>query len=81
MTKEFNYDLCEEKHLNANEKFSRHESMLFDHEVKIERLIKNSVENSSDIKFLIKQLKVQTASLWGLVVIILGATITYFFTK
>jgi hypothetical protein len=78
---EFNHELCENRHEAIAESYMRHEAILTDHENKIDGLIKGNVENTNEIKHLIKQLSSQTKAIWGLVSIIIVALVGYFFTK
>jgi len=79
--KEFNSELCKDMHDTIAERYARHEVILNDHESKIDGLIKGNVENTNEIKHLIKQLSSQTKAIWGLVSIIIVALVGYFFTK
>ncbi len=81
MSKEYNEEICDGKHEVIAERYERHEKWLGEHEVKIDNLCKNDVENTNEIKHLCKQLKNQTSAIWGLVMVVLASLVGFFFTK
>ena len=79
--KDFNEEICNDKHDVIAERYERHEKWLGEHEVKIDGLCRDNVENTNEIKHLCKQLRSQTSAIWGLVTVVLTALIGFFFTR
>ena len=58
--------VCAEKHKWINEKLTRHDIWLKDHDGKIDCLEKSDATNQNEIKHLCQQIGGQTKAIWGI---------------
>ena len=59
--------VCKERHRALDEKFSRHEKWIGEHENKLDKLERSDAKNTIQIENLTKAIGAQTKAIWGLV--------------
>jgi hypothetical protein len=67
MSENYDKELCETKHLNVDKALNDHESRLNGHSARLDKLERDSTENHTEIKNLIKKMDTFiTVIMWGL---------------
>lgn len=71
--------LCAEKHLQITKELDLHNTRLNAHAEEIEELKMSDATNKNEIKNLCKQMGSLTKAIWGLVLMVGGSLVSFFF--